>query len=282
MKRLFKWLGYTVGGFLALLLVAVGVIYVLGARVLGQNFADVPSHAIAASESPGAVAEGNRLAAIRGCIGCHGARLDGQMFANSLLLARLPSPNLSQLLPQYSDAELERAIRHGVRRNGGNLVAMPSSMFAPLSDADLSAIVAFLRSMPPVDHPLPSRRIGPIARFGLIIGKFHVEPAVIDHVAAHVATTPTRDRIAWGQYLARTSCTECHGLDLRGAPEEAPNLAVAAAYSDSAFRAFFETGKALGDRELPLMSEMVRERFRFFTDEEIGALHGYLKTLAVQ
>jgi len=136
--------------------------------------------------------------------------------------------------------------------------------------------------MPPVDHPLPSRRIGPIARFALITGKFHVEPAVIDHAAAHIATTPARDRIAWGQYLARTSCTECHGLDLRGAPDEAPNLAVATAYSDSAFRAFFKTGKALGDRELPLMSEMVRERFSVFTDEEVGALHAYLKTLAVQ
>lgn len=281
MKRLFKWLGYAVGGFVALLLVVVGVIYVLGARVLGQSFVDVPSHPIAASDSPGAVAEGQRLATIRGCIGCHGARLDGQMFANTLLLARLPSPNLSRLLPQYSDAELERAIRHGVRSTGGNLVAMPSSMFALLSDADLSAIVAFLRSMPPVDHPLPSRRIGPLARFGLIIGKFHVEPAVIDHAALHAATTPTRDRIAWGRYLALTSCTECHGPDLRGYPDDAPNLAVAAAYSDSAFRAFFKTGTALGDRKLPLMSEMVRERFSAFTNEEVGALHGYLKTLAV-
>ena len=278
MKRVLKWLAYALGGVVALLLLATAVVYALSARLLARTY-DVPGTAVAVPPGPAAVAEGKRLASIRGCNGCHGAELQGDMFVDDALLARIPSPNLSRLASGYSDAELERLVRHGVRRDRRGVVAMPSSMFAPLSDADLGLIIAYVRSVPPVDHDLPSRRIGPMGRLGLVTGQFHTEPSVIDHAAPHLAATPTGDRLAYGRYLALTSCSECHGLDLKGEPGGPPNLAVAAAYSDSAFRGFFKTGNALGNRRLRLMSEMAEERFSHFTDDEVGALLAYLKTL---
>ena len=277
-QRFLKWLGIGLAGVVALLLLAATVIYALSARILHKTYA-VPLVEIAVPSGPAAVAEGRRLAAIRGCNGCHGPQLEGDMFLDDPMLARIPAPNLTQVVADYSDAELERLIRHGVRKDGTGVVIMPSSMFAPLSDADLGLIIAYVRSAPPVDHDLPATRIGPIGRLGLVLGKFHTEPAVIDHTAPHAATAPKNDRLAYGRYLALTSCTECHGSDLKGEPDGAPNLVVAAAYSDSAFRSFFKTGNALGNRRLKLMSEMAERRFLHFTGDEVGALHAYLKTL---
>jgi cytochrome c553 len=86
-----------------------------------------------------------------------------------------------------------------------------------------------------------------------------------------------------GAYLARTVCTECHGFDLRGdGSRRRPDLGIAAAYSLDAFARLMRTGKATGDRELPLMSRVARSRFASFTDDEIAALHGYLVARAKQ
>ncbi len=281
-RRFLKWLGLGLAGLAALLLLATTAVYALSARILHRTYA-VPLIEIRVPTGPAAVAEGQRLATLRGGNGCHGQKLEGDMMIDDPMLARIASPNLSRLVPSYTDAELERLIRHGVRKNGQGVVIMPSSMFARLSDADVGAIIAYLRSVPSVDHDLPPRVVGPMGRLGLVLGKFHTEPAVIDHTAPHPAAAPTGDRLAFGRYLALTSCTECHGPDLKGAPPgdgpSVPNLAVAAAYSDSAFRAFFRTGTALGNRRLELMSEMAERRFSRFTDEERGALLAYLKTL---
>lgn len=280
MPRVLKWVGYTLLTIVGLLIIVSTSVYVVSARILARTYAMHPAAVpLAIPAAPAAIAEGRRLATIRGCNGCHRPNLEGEVFLDQLMLARVSAPNLSRLVPTYSDAELERVIRHGIARDGRAVVIMPSSMYAPLSDADLASVIAYLRSIPPVEHDLPTRRIGPMGRLGLVLGKFHVEPAVIDHAAAHPAIAPKSDRLAYGRYLALTSCTECHGLDLRGQPGETPPLTLASAYSDSEFRQFFQTGKALGGRELKLMSDMARERFASLTDDEVAALLGYLKTL---
>ena len=48
------------------------------------------------------------------------------------------------------------------------------------------------------------------------------------------------------------------------------------AYTEEAFTHFMRTGKALGDRELELMSDMARNRFANFTDVEVHALYTFL------
>jgi mono/diheme cytochrome c family protein len=281
-KRVLRWLGFGLGGVIVLLLLATLVVYGLSARILNHTW-DVPLTQINVPSGPTAVAEGARLATIRGCDGCHGPQLAGEKFLDEPMLGRIPAPNLSQLVAVYSDAELERLIRHGVRKDGRGVAIMPSSMFARLSDADVGSIIAFLRSVPRVDHELGVRVIGPMGRLGLVTRQFHLESAVIDHAAPHAATAPTGDRLAYGRYLALTSCTECHGPDLKGAGPgggpAGPNLAMASAYSDSAFLAFFRTGNALGNRRVGFMSEVAERRFSHLTDDEVGALLAYLKTL---
>ena len=158
----------------------------------------------------------------------------------------------------------------------------PSGTFHGLSDVDLARILAFLRSQPPAHGVGPALHAGPLGRVGLLTGRF-APAAVLVRRHATAAPPPTpphpRDSLALGRYVARTTCTECHGADLRGGGGT-PALVVASAYAPEEFRHFLRTGEAKGGRELPLMSGVARRRFSRFTDAELGALHAYLRTLA--
>ena len=102
----------------------------------------------------------------------------------------------------------------------------------------------------------------------------------VDHMAARpdAYSDDPRER---GRYLAMTSCSECHGDDLRGIPEEEiPSLAIVAAYPLDDFRNLMRTGKPVGGRTLELMKDVSLSRFAYFTDAELGDLHAYLSELA--
>ena len=281
MRGILKWLGIGLGALMILALGAVAVIYLASEWMVRKTY-DRPLSSIALPTDSFALAEGQRLATVRGCYnGCHGERLDGGVFVDQPLLARLVAPNLTQVVAQYTDAELERVIRHGIRRDRKSTLGMPSSMFYHLRDEDLGAIIAFLRSAPVTEGPPTEISLGPLARLGLVLGKYRPQAQMIDHDAPRLAVRDTSDHMTFGKYLALTVCTECHGLDLRGDPDgSSPNLVVAATYSVEDFTRLMRTGMASGDRELRLMSEVARGRFSHLTDGEIKALHRYLSTLS--
>ena len=82
------------------------------------------------------------------------ADLGGRVLGDNLLMGWLVATNLTRgqggLGADYTDQDLVRAIRHGVGR-GKSLVFMPSESFQRYSDEDLAAIIAYLRTIPPVD-----------------------------------------------------------------------------------------------------------------------------------
>jgi mono/diheme cytochrome c family protein len=244
-------------------LVAVGVY--AGSEGVRRRTYDVPLGATSATPAdPEAIAQGERTAKILGCYGgCHGSRLEGRLFFSEPGVADLVAPNLTEVAASYSDAELERAIRHGIRRDGTGLFVMPSSAFYHLADEDLRNLLAFLRHLP----PMPGCAGKPM-------------PAIIDHAAPRVPRGDANDPMARGRYLARIACAECHGDTLQGGFDgRAPTLAIAAAYSDEAFRHLLRTGEPLVERDLYVMDDAARGRFTHFTDEEIAALHTYLRSI---
>jgi mono/diheme cytochrome c family protein len=277
-----RWAG--IGAVVIMLLALAGAfgVYVASERVLRRTY-DVPLIAVALPTDPADIAEGERLARLRGCFGgCHGRTLEGELFVDDPMIARLAAPNLTAILRDYSDAELERVIRRGVRNNGRSVFVMPSSMFSHLSDDDLGRIIAFLRSASPVDGTPSTFSVGPLGRLGLATGQF---PPLADEIAgAQVRQLPAgsgQSGLELGEYIALTVCTECHGRDLRGAPDGGTtDLAMAGAYSDHEFVLLMSTGIGLGGRDLGLMTAVARSRFSYLTAAEVGALHGYLKTLA--
>lgn len=282
MKRIWRWLRIGLFSAALLLVVAGAVIYLLSERILRRTYSE-PRVGIAVPSDSQSVIEGRRLSMVRGCSGgCHGREIEGGVFIDNLLLARLVAPNLTAAVRKYSNADLARIIRRGVRPDGSSVIGMPSEMFSRLTDEDLGKILAYLRSVPPHSGPAPQRRLGPIARVAFVAGRLRPAAELIRTAARLTDTYPQDgDSTAPGGYLARTSCTECHGLDLRGG-DQAPDLRIAAGYSFDAFTELMRGGKALGNRDLPLMSQVARGRFRHFTDQELRGLYTYLMARAAE
>ena len=280
MRRFLRWARNILLTLVAVVLVAYGVIYFVSQRTLRHAYGE-PLVSLTIPTDSASIAEGKRLAQLRGCSGgCHGHEIEGATFLDDPLLAHIVAPNLTESVRRYSDAELGRIIRRGVRPDSHTVVVMPAEMFSMLTDSDLAKILAYLRSVPRMPGPLPDVRLGPLARLGIVLKQY--EPAVaLVHRADSLTPTYPRpgDATAPGAYLARTSCTECHGVGLTGAPvgdQTSPDLKIVAGYSSDAFTKLMRTGKGLGDRELGMMSEVARDRFTHFTDAEIGALRMYL------
>jgi cytochrome c553 len=282
MHRLLRWILQVSVALVALGLLAYGVVYAVSEYAYRRVYLEPLVDPVLPTDS-GAIAEGGRLAHLRGCSGgCHGSEIEGDVFMDEPLLAKIVAPNLTAAVRRYSNAELARIIRRGVRPDGRSLVVMPSEMFSALSDADLGKILAYLRSVPPRAGPGPAVRLGPLARLGLALGKYHTAADLVHRADSLASAYPAAaDSTAGGAYLARTVCTECHGLDLQGG-EKAPDLRIAAGYSPEAFTRLLRTGKASGDRELELMSPVARSRFTYFSDAEIRSLYEYLVARAGQ
>jgi mono/diheme cytochrome c family protein len=280
MNRLLRWLLYALSGIIALAILGALAVFVISELTLRRSY-DAPARALVLPADPASIAEGKRLATLRGCYGgCHGSALEGGVFIDEPGVARIVAPNLTAAVRRYSDAELERIIRRGVKPDGRSVVGMPSGMFTHLTDTDLARTIAFLRSEPPVEGPGPGIKLGPLARLGLVIGQYH--PEVYYVAEARRTELPAADTVAQrGRYLAVTICTECHGNDLRGSPDgSTPDLRIAAAYAPGTFRHLLRTGEPQGGRDLRLMDDVARGRFRHLTDDEIHALYTFLRGLA--
>jgi cytochrome c553 len=280
MKRLLRWIGIALGSVVGLCIVAYAVVYVLSERILRRTY-PVPAVAISIPTDRAAITEGQRLATIRGCFGCHGKEAEGVLMFDEPMIGRIVAPNLTAAVRQYSDAQIAGIVREGVRPDGHSMIVMPAEVFASLTDEDLGRIIAFLKSLPPVAGPGPGISVGPLGRIGLVTGKFKMEAQLIaDAVPPPEATN---QEAVFGRYLARTICAECHGTDLRGASNpdfSSPDLRIVAAYSPEAFTELMRTGVALGGRKLGVMGARARNNLSHLTEAEIAALYSYLHAQA--
>lgn len=283
MRRVLRVLSYVGLSLVAVVLVAYAVLYAISAVKLRRSYA-VTAHPIRVPNDSASIAEGGRLAKLRGCTTCHGKMAEGQILVEHWLVGRLAAPNLTQAVRKYSDAELEGIIRQGVRPNGKSVIEMPSGMFAALSDQDLGSIISYLRSLPVREGHTEGVRFGALGHVLFALGRVRPAAARARRAAQLTRIYPGPNDSNWtGAYLARTVCTECHGLDLRGHPSgKPPDLRIAASYPLDAFTHLMRTGKAAGEREVGPMSQVARRRFSSFTDAEIAMLHRYLVARARQ
>jgi cytochrome c553 len=218
--------------------------------------------------------EGMRMAKIVGCwAGCHGKEGEGGVESIKDIFAHT-APALSQVLPSYSDEELVRLIRYGVKRNSRSAIGMISYTFWPLGDEDLANIIAHLRNQPvraPIARKLDITFRG---RLALATGKWKVSAEQVDRSIPRWGERPRDTPFERGRYLASITCSECHGLDFRGNElEGGPSLAILAAYQPAQFEYLMRTGKAIGGRDIPKMSWLPNVDF---LDQEIADLYAFL------
>ena len=226
------------------------------------------------------LAHGERLARLLGCINCHGERLQGSnASADDPDFGDMNAPNLSLLLPVYSDAELDKAIRRGIPRDGRTMWFMASEGFQRLGDDDLAAMIAYLRTFSPTGPRMPPLRFGPGFRRAQQTGEMKPAKILVDRFARE-APVDLGSEHRYGRWLAQIVCSECHNARLDGYPEFTPDLDMAANYTPEQLDRLISTGQGVDGRDLEMMADTARSRLRLLTPRERKALIAYLKARA--
>jgi len=221
MRKFFKWFGIVLGILLGLVVLIVAGLYLNTSVRLNKTYS-VQTETITIPTDPASIERGRHVAVIRLCTECHGADMSGRVFLDEAVIGRISTTNLTSgkggVGGELSDADWVRAIRHGVRPDGKPLLIMPAGEFYYLSDADLGAVIAYVKSLPPVDNELPAKEIGPLFRVAMTFMDVVIIPAeVIDHAAPRPIAPEVGVTLEYGKYLAIT-CTGCHGSGFSGGP----------------------------------------------------------------
>lgn len=188
----------------------------LNATFAIPEVADIPL-----SMDEASLAEGQRLYLTLGCVGCHGANGGGGVVVDDPMFGYFPASNLTSgsggVAGEYmGSGDWVRAIRHGVNPDGKPLVIMPANDFGHLTDADMSQIIAYLESLPPMDSDLKPMNIGLPAKVMFAMDEAGMTAAAnIDHEAVGPWDVEVGATAAYGEYLA-VRCAGCHGENFDG------------------------------------------------------------------
>lgn len=287
MRKPLKWIGITLGGLVAIALMAAVAIALVGRSRMNATY-QAPRMIEPNAVSSASAETGRRIALTRGCVECHGETFAGKVFLD-IPPGRILAPNLTSgrggVGSRYASIEdWDRAVRFGIRPDGSVLVPfMPWEVYNRLTDEDGASLAAYLASLPPADSELPPLQLRPLGY--IIMGLPDMNPNTVQArlaAAERPAVTPG-PTAAYGRYIASTTCVVCHGEDLRGGdhPDPSgppgPGLGHAGMWSLADFTSMMRTGVVPGGRQLS--NWMPWQFFRHFTDEEIAAVHEYLKTI---
>jgi mono/diheme cytochrome c family protein len=189
-----------------------------------RDFSAVPLPAIKANQDPAVIARGSYIVnAVAHCSVCHGngastnkleLPADPKDLRGGYVLKAGPfgtfySANLTSDpetgIGKMSDAELARVIRHGVGPNGGYDPLMAFAV-GPMSDEDLTGVVSYLRTLPPIKSAVPHDEWGLLAK--ALAGRFG------PRMSRAPAYVPPSDEpsVGRGEYLANgpALCFGCH------------------------------------------------------------------------
>jgi cytochrome c553 len=295
LQRLARWFAVAIAVLIGVVALAAVVVYGLSEARLRKTYQiDVAPPPIPSDTA--SIERGRHLAtAVTMCVACHSTSPEASNLAGSVFLdippARLGAPNLTSgaggVGGRYSASDWVRTIRHGVRPDGSPLLFMPTANFYNLSDADLAAIIAYVRSRPPVDNQPLASEIYPLGRALMVAGQLALPAVELDHNAPRVAAPPPGRTAEYGGYLLSIStCRDCHGANLSGGPIDepgaplAPNLTPGGAlqaWSEGDFIRTLRTGIRPDGSQLraPMPWQIAAQ----MTDDELGAIFRHLRSL---
>lgn len=288
MRRYLKWAGVGLGAVLGLCVVAAGVLYAVGTSRLNRTYT-VQTAALTLPTDPAGLARGAHLVRTLGCVDCHGQDLGGQVIEDAPPFLAV-APNLTAgrggLAARYTPQDFDRSIRHGIKPDGRGVLIMPSAAYHGLSDQDVAAIIAHLKTTTPVDRELPRSEVRVPGR---LLAAVALDPAAeVRTVAARggASTPPVAATVEYGEYFANTTCVHCHGEDLRGNPTPpgppgtppAPDLVAAVGrWTEEQFYQTLRTGRTPEGKQLdPAMPWTMTAAMQ---QEELTAIRMYVVSL---
>jgi len=281
-RPLVKWVGAVLAGLVVLLGTAVLAVALVGYWKLNRRY-DNPVSTISVVMTPERIARGARFAVM--CAGCHAADEEPPLEGNNFLGDGAPpigtfyAPNLTPThLSSWTDGEIIRAIREGIHKDGRSLLIMPARAFRRLSDNDVAAIVAYLRTQPAIEPDTPRPHLNLLGAIMINLAPIFEaqEPITQPILAPPAGATPE-----YGEYLVSYSCAMCHGEDLGGNDNEdfmAPSLiAVALTWSEDEFLEFFETGVRPNGAAVDGETMPWEDLRALFLDDDLRAVYGHLQ-----
>jgi len=314
-----KFLLKVVGYFLASLVALVLCAWLFIELTWKKNYAKLQLPEIHASSDPGVIAQGDYLVhAVSHCSICHepaeqfkalqpgstdpgGADLIGghewQAGPFGTFHAANITPDSETGIGGLSDGELARVIRQGVRKDGSQAVFM-SFVVGPMADEDLTAIISYLRTLPPMKHDNPKDELGLAGKLVMKLFEPRSDPAP-------QWAPPGGISIERGRYLANGPawCVGCHtaadpfkgmkftGAPLSGNPEAEPdptdpdfefvepNLTPdpetghITQWTEDAFVARFKVGAVFKGTKMPWPN------FAHMTEDDVRSIFRYLRSL---
>ena len=219
------------GGLVALLVVAALILIMWGTSRINKD-CDVQVASVPIPTDAIAIERGRHFVETIGlCSECRGDRLQGDIMSDDPIFGTLAPPNLTSgvggIGSVMTDTDYVRAIRHGIGRDGESLLIMPSNIFNAVSDADLGAVIAYFKTIPPVDNQTPETSLGPLGKAIVLLESEILTASVIDHTAPRPPDQTPGVTAEYGKYLAAI-CTICHGdnFSVRSGPRGSKRRAV--------------------------------------------------------
>lgn len=284
---LVKWLG---GSVSALLTLVVGLVTVVAAFGLLKLYLPTgsPVTDLQVAGTPEQIARGEHLANTF-CVECHSPTGQLPMIGGVDLGADIPLPlgafisvNLTPggPLANWSDGEIKRILREGVDPSGQRLIIMGAARARYMSDADLEAVIAYLRSQPTSDNQTqqPPDRVTMLGVIFFALGLVPEEAPVTGAITA----PPEGPTAAYGEYLVSfQDCVVCHGPNLDGTGQSpvvppGPSLAVVKSWTAEQFLTTIRTGVDPSGHQLS--DVMPWRSIARLTDVELTAIYAYLLT----
>lgn len=290
MKKVLKWIGIVLGSLIGLVLVAGIVLYLMGNARLNKTYEFPPSNIDVPTDT--ASIEYGRHRAETLCQGCHGKDLGGiENWFSAGPLGTIDSANLTSGEGGFgreatSVEDYVRAIRHGIDPEGKPIFMPAVVSTANLSDEDLGAIIAYVKSVPPVDHVTRGHQFTPLAKIMLVVGMLPPLPVEVVSHELHVSAPARGPSVEYGKYLVDTNdCRVCHGPGLNGGPFPDPTIKVITPnltrggevgfWTEEQFVNTIRTGLTPSGHELdPAL--MPWKDYQYMTDDELSAIYKYL------
>lgn len=288
------------------------------ALYLRLSFPRVPAAAdLHIEATPERIARGAYLAnAVSSCVDCHSTRnwsqytgpivvgtegMGGERFDETMgFPGAFYSPNITPAhLGSWTDGEILRAMTEGVSRDGRPLFPiMPYPAFGQMSEEDSHAIIAYLRTLAPIEHTPPAS--APNFPMSLILRTMPKPATPRPH-------PDPSDTVAYGGYLVTiAACAECHTPAEKGKP--LPGLDFAGGFEVSmpggtlrsanitpdqitgigtwTRERFIATFKVHATADAAPVNEpsgfntiMPWTRYAMMTEQDLGAIYDYLRTI---
>jgi len=293
MKKIFKWIGIGLGSLVGLILLVALVLFFMGNARLNKMYDFPPSNLTLPTDATSLEFGKHRAEVL--CEGCHGPDLSGiEDWFSAGPLGSVDSANLTSGEGGFgreatSVEDYVRAVRHGIDPEGKPIFMPAVVSTANLSDEDLAAIIAYVQSVPPVDHVTHGQNFTPLAKILLTAGVLDKLPVETVSHATQVTAPAKGATVEYGEYMVNTNdCRICHGPNLNGGPfpdptitKISPNLTPGGElgfWTEEQFITSLRTGVTPGGHNLD-NEFMPWKGYSKFYDEELQAIWLYLQSL---